>query len=137
MTDEVKLLINKLLSLDLKSFINNNDELILIPKTNLRFRLDNVENELDFKCKLLEWCTRDCVKGVSDHYQRKTRNMVNYLLGKNFTYNEFNMIYCKLGNSVNHKLTIEFINSDYDFNLLEPPYCKKCIGGCLDKRGVV
>ena len=120
--NEIKLLIYKLLSLNLKSFINNNNELILIPKTNLYFRLDNVETELDFKCKLLEWCSRDCVKGVSDYWQRRTRKMVNYLLNTNFTYNNFNMIYCRLGNCVKHKLTIEFINSNYDFQFSTDKY---------------
>lgn len=131
MTDEVRLMINKLLSLNLKSFINNENELILIPKTNLYFRLADVQTELDFKCKVLEWCSRDCVKDTTLYWQRKTRKMVNYLLGTNFTHNQLNMIYCRLGNCVNHQRTINFINSNYDFEILKEEYCKKCIGGCL------
>ena len=131
MKSDIKLLINKLLALDLKSFINNRNELILIPKTNLYFRLEGVETELDFKCKLLEWCSRDSVKGVSNYWQRKTRNMINYLLGTNFTTNNLNMIYCRLGNCVNHNLTISFIESNYDFNLLKTNHCINCYGGCL------
>lgn len=131
-TTEVKLLINKLLSLGLKSFINRNNELILIPKTNLYFRLEDVKTELDFKCKLLEWCSRDSIKGVSIYWQRKTRNMINYLLDTNFTENNLNMIYCRLGNCVNHNLTVAFIESNYDFNLLTTAHCSSCRGGCLN-----
>ena len=131
MNDEIKLLIDKLLWLNLKSFINNRNELILIPKTNLYFRLEGVETELDFKCKLLEWCSRDSVKGVSIYWQRKTRNMINYLLGTNFTENNLNMIYCRLGNCVNHNLTIAFVESNYNFDLLKKEHCNNCYGGCL------
>ena len=131
MNAEVQLMINKLLFLNLGTFINNSNDLILIRKTNLYFSLNNVNSELDFKCKLLEWCSRDGIKDVSIYWQRKTRNMINYLLNTNFNEDMLNMIYCNLGNRINHQLTVDFIKSNYDFNLLTRDYCKKCPGGCL------
>ena len=43
------------------AFINNSNELILIPKINLYFMLDDVSNMLEFNCKMIEW-TLNCVK---------------------------------------------------------------------------
>lgn len=122
MEAEVQLMINKLMNLKLGSFINNINELILIPKINLYFKLNDVKTELDFKCKLLEWCSRSAVKGVSTYWQKKTRNMINYILGENFGEKEFVLIYSELGNCINHQLTIRFIESGYEINLLWSNY---------------
>lgn len=118
MEAEVQLMINKLMSLNLGTFINNINELILIPKINLYFKLDDVKNELDFKCKLLEWCSRSACKGVSTYWQKKTRNMINYMLNENFGEKEFDLIYSELGNCINHQLTIRFIESGYEMSEL-------------------
>ena len=106
-------------SIGLKSFINARNELILIPQINVYFSLDNVENELDFNCKVLEFCSRCCVKGCSDYYQRIGRKMVNTLLNTNFKYKDFELIYQMLGNRIRHNLTIEFIKNGYDLELLK------------------
>ena len=42
------------------SFINHNNEIILIPKFNVYTLLDDVETDDDFKVKLCEWFSRDC-----------------------------------------------------------------------------
>lgn len=50
------------------SFINYNNELILIPKTNLYVGLYNVNTPTDLKFKLLEWCSRDCTFEATGNY---------------------------------------------------------------------
>ena len=42
------------------SFINRNNEVILIPKFNVYIQLDDVKTNEDFKVKLCEWLSRDC-----------------------------------------------------------------------------
>ncbi len=108
-----------------KSFINYRNELILIPKTNLYFSLNNVENELDLKCKVLEWCSRDAYKSMpystdrrNRMYQDDVRGNINIFLKTNFARNDMELIYSKLGNGVNHELTIKFVQSNYDMKIL-------------------
>jgi hypothetical protein len=40
------------------------------------------------------------------------------MLGTNFSHDDYQYIYGKLGNRVNHKLTVDFVESGYDMNLL-------------------
>ncbi len=108
-----------------KSFINYRNELILIPKTNLYFSLNNVKNELDLKCKVLEWCSRDAYKSMpystdrrNRMYQDDVRGNINIFLKTNFARNDMELIYSKLGNGVNHELTIKFVQSNYDMKIL-------------------
>ena len=61
-------------------------------------------------CKLLEWCSRPIAKG--EPYARKDSNEKwrrTLLDGYN-----------KFGNAVDHELTIKFIESGYDLELLYP-----------------
>lgn len=117
--------IKNLMSIFNKSFINYRNELILIPKTNLYFSLNNVENEFDLKCKVLEWCSRDAYKSMpystdrrNRMYQDDVRENINIFLKTNFTRNDMELIYSKLGNGVHHELTIKFVQSNYDMNIL-------------------
>lgn len=102
------------------------DELILVKKTNLYFSLKNIETEIDLKCKLLEWCSRDACKRQFYHqewrnkkYQDLVLNRLNLILNTSFSKNDIWLIYTKLGNAVNHKLTVEFVNSNYDLKILK------------------
>lgn len=108
------------------SFINHNNELILIPKVNLYIRLEDVNTPTELKYKLLEWCSRDCSYAL--RYTQSWRNAryhddvlarVNKCLGTNFTRDEMELIYERLGNRCNHKLTTKFVSSGYDMKLLE------------------
>lgn len=107
------------------SFINNRNELILIPKTNLYFSLKDIENEIDLKCKLLEWCSRDAFKSQpfnqqwrNNRYNKQVAESINTILETEFDEDDFEDIYIKLGNGINRKLCIDFIESNYDFKLL-------------------
>ena len=108
------------------SFLNANLEFIAYPKTNLYFILGNCETELDIKCKVLEWFSRDACKTQpfktaqnNKLYNNKIRDCINEYLGTDFTKEQMLTIYTKLGNCCNHYLTRDFICSDYDFKLLE------------------
>ena len=46
-------------------------------------------------------------------------NGINKFLGTDFTEGDISIIYQKLGNRVNHNLTVEFVNSGYDLRILE------------------
>lgn len=108
------------------SFINDNFEFIAYAKTNLYFILDTCETELDAKCKVLEWFSRDACKTQAyrnkqrnDLYHNEIRDCINNYLGTDFTEEQMLKIYTKLGNCCNHYLTRDFICNDYNFNLLE------------------
>ena len=108
------------------SFINHNNELILIPKVNLYIRLEDVNTPTELKYKLLEWCSRDCSCALrysqewrNRRYQDDVLTRVNKCLGTNFTHDEMELIYERLGNRCNHKLTQKFVSSGYDMKLLE------------------
>ena len=117
--------LKRLMDIFSKSFINRNNELILVPATNLYICLDNVQNEFDLKCRLLEWCSRDASKAqpYKSHrgnvkYQTMVREKINEYLGTDFSRKDMEIIYQDLGNAVNPWLTKKFISSDYDIGLL-------------------
>lgn len=120
MNKEVKELVDKALSYFPKSFVNSYNELIFEPKNNLYFRLEDVESELDFKCKLFAWLSRPISKGLNPHWSRKVLKSFNWLLGTSFTKEEMRLIYIYLGNGVNKSLCVEFVKSNYDLSLLNP-----------------
>jgi hypothetical protein len=102
-------------------FINSNFELIVEPKNNIYFRLEDVDTELELKCKVLAWLSRPSCKGVSDYWQKRISAIVNEFLGTEFTHDEMSEIYTRLGNDCNRKLSISFIESNYDLALLKSP----------------
>lgn len=107
------------------SFINCYGEFIAHKYSNKYFILRNCKNELDVKCKVLEWFSRAAFKEEPYRTRKKNEEFndfmlkgINTFLDTNFTKEEMKLIYCELGNCVNHKLTVEFINSGFDMNLL-------------------
>ena len=108
------------------SFINTSLEFIAHLKANEYFGLEDCENELDVKCKVLEWLSRGAHKTCPFHTNLKNErfhnfmlNGINDFLGTDFTEEDMAIIYQKLGNRVRHSLTEEFINSGYDMRLLK------------------
>lgn len=101
-----------------KCFINHNFELIVEPKNNIYFRLEDVETELELKCKVIAWLSRPSCKGISDYWQKRIRSIVNEFLETDFNYEEMQEIYTYLGNDCNRKKTIRFIESNYDLGVL-------------------
>lgn len=119
-------LIHKLMKCFPGSYINEEVEFIAHATTNQYLCLRDCENEMDVKCKVLEWLSRAAHKTCpygSDRrnreFHRFMRNGINSFLGTNFTKNDMDLIYTYLGNEVNHKLTIKFIESGYNLEILQ------------------
>ena len=107
------------------SFINHCNELILIPKFNVYFCLDDVESKEDFLCKMCEWVSRDCCYAAhynrmcyrNAYYQRNTEAF-NKVCGTDFDIEDMEFIYQYLGNAVHHDLTVDFVISGFDLEIL-------------------
>lgn len=88
--------------------------------------LSGSENEMDIKCRVLEWLSRSACKSLhydSERHNRKywtfMREGINKYLGTNFSHDDMMEIYTYLGNAINHAKTIRFIESGYDLSILE------------------
>ena len=102
------------------SHVYKKNEFIVNTKNNIYFRIDNVESDLEFKCKMVEWVSRPAHKGLAPRCQKYIRAGLNKFLGTNFDHIEFGIIYTPLGNCVNRTLTKKFIESGYDIKILKP-----------------
>lgn len=109
------------------SFINSFGEVIISAKGNVYFTATDCKTKEDVICKLLEWCSRPMAKGQP--YASEKRNSewrdsliygLNLYLRTSFTQDDMYWIYDKLGNRVNHELTLKFIDSKYDLSLVRP-----------------
>ena len=124
MNSEIKLLVNKCVEnpYNFRVFINNLNEIIFDTRANVYFRLEDVETELDFKCKVLEWLSYFCADNhwykEYNHLSERMEKLINYILGTNFSHGDYQEIYSNLGNCVRHSLTIKFIESGYDMSIL-------------------
>jgi hypothetical protein len=102
-----------------KAFIKEETrEIIIEAKNNVYFRLDNIENYLDFDCKMLEYISRPSCKGVSLYWQRYFSRGLNSYFRKSWTKEEIREIYTYIGGGVNRKKTIQFIKSGFDVKVL-------------------
>lgn len=109
------------------SYINPCGELILNYRGDFYFTAIDCKTKEDVICKLLEWCSRPIAKGMPYSTNKRNNEWRNSLLcgynnylGTNFTQNDMYWIYDKLGNAINHELTLKFIHSDYDLSLVRP-----------------
>lgn len=102
-----------------KCFVNMNNELIVHPGRNSYFILTGIDNETELKAKVLEWLSREAYKAGSRATQKYHLDGINEVLGTDFDVNDMDAIYTYLGNAVNHRKTLRFIESGYDFSVLE------------------
>lgn len=123
---ELQTAIDELMGLFNGSFINAQNELILIPKTNLYFRLADVETIDDLYVKIIAFCSRDACKSMpyyaskrNEKYQNEVRYALNEYLGVDFSKDEWETIYAKLGGGCNHELCKKFVKSTFDLSLLK------------------
>ena len=117
---EIENEISKIKRIFPKSFVNNHDELILEPKNNIYFRLEDVESILDFKCKFIAWVSRPASKGTNKYWQLRIRDWFNMYLGTTFSqYEILEYIYTKLGNDIRRELCEKFVESDYDLEVIK------------------
>ena len=108
------------------SYINHNNEIILIRKFNVYTLLDDVNTDEDFKVKLCEYFSRDCCcalrysqqKRLNRYYQENIEAF-NFICGTNFTIEQMDYIYTFLGNGVKHALAKEFVKSGFDLSVID------------------
>lgn len=120
-----KSIVKKLTNAFPNSFINYNLEFITDTKTNNYFILEDCKTELDINCKVLEWLSRAACYATpyqkdksNKAYQDNLRECINRYLGTDFTKEDMEEIYTKLGNRYDHALTVEFIKSGYRMEVL-------------------
>ena len=108
------------------SFINEQNEFIAERRSNQYFLLNDCKSPRDIECKVLEWLSRPASKGqpYSQEWRNRKfrefiRNGINSFLDTGFSEDEMKEIYQYLGNAINHDKTIQFIESGYDFNILQ------------------
>lgn len=108
------------------SFINNRYEFIAHSITNQYIVLSDCETPLDIECKVLEWFSRQAYKTAPYLQEWRNRelhkfmlNGINAFLDTGFSEEDISKIYEALGNRINHEKTIRFIESGYDFEILE------------------
>lgn len=111
-----------------KSFVNSHYEFIAecTGRTNEYFCLDGCETEEDVKCKVLEWLSRGACKTEPYNTDRSNKAFhkrmlsgINGALGTDFSEEDMLLIYTKLGNCVNHRLTMQFVKSGYNLMVLD------------------
>ena len=107
------------------SYLNPFGELILSDKGNVYFNAKGCATKQDIVCKLLEWCSRPIAKGEPYRSEKRNREwreslLVGYneYLQTNFTQEDMYWVYDRLGNAVNHELTLKFIDSGFDLSLM-------------------
>jgi len=110
---------NRLCNSFLKCFVNRNFEFIAHPLRNSYFMLEGVETELELKAKVIEWLSREAIKGGTQVEQKYHLDGINQFLETNFNREDMERVYTYLGNAVNHIKTLRFIESGYDTTMLK------------------
>lgn len=108
------------------SFINQRGEIIVHKEANEYFNISKCEDDLEIRCKVLEWLSRGAYK--TSPFRRLNKNLefnkfmldgINSFLKVEFSTSDMVEIYTRLGNGVNRPLTIKFIESGYDMDVLK------------------
>lgn len=84
------------------------------------------DSNLIIKCKVLEWCSRAATK-FYDYINMAQNNKVskmmldgiNKFLDTNFSEEDMELIYTKLGNAIRRNLTMQFVLSNYNMEVLK------------------
>ena len=120
------MLLIDLMSIFSDSFINYNMELIIIPKNNTYFRVDNIETDIDIKRKVLEYCSRSASSAMlysaewrNKKFRADVLNKINYFLETDFDDDDIELIYTELGGGIDSTLAERFIKSGYDMEILK------------------
>ena len=108
------------------SFLNTSLEFIAHKGANEYFLLEDCNTWTEVKCKVLEWLSRGAYKTCpytskkkNDEFHAFMLNGINAFLQTDFDEKDMALIYQRLGNRVNHALTMEFVISGYNMALLE------------------
>ena len=108
------------------SFINQHGEFIAHSKGNAYFGISNCNTDLEIKCKVLEWFSREAYKAQPFRNKKKNEEFNSFMLGginkflsTDFNANDIKKIYSELGNQANREATKAFILGEYNMSLLD------------------
>ncbi len=99
-----------------KSFINSDNELILVPGINLFLDLNTIYTDFDLKYRVLSACSRSCVpeKCKSKYWAKTTRQSTNEFLEVGFGDGDYRLLYDKFGGRTNEEEGRRFVEEDMD-----------------------
>lgn len=95
------------------------NEIILSHKRSIYFKIDDVVSKTDLKYKVLSALTRPAGKDNNPHMRQNMKRLINEYLHTSFSEDEFAIIYDKVGQNTNRGLLVQFIQSNYDLDLLK------------------
>lgn len=107
------------------SFIGINGTFVADKSGVSCFNLADCKDNIEIKCKVLEWCSRAAFK--SEPYKWRSKNAelhgfmlkgINDFLETDFSPEDIELIYTKLGNNCNRPLCEKFVMSGYDMEVL-------------------
>lgn len=106
------------------SFINGNGEFITHEKSNTYLILTG-KSDLELKYTVLEWLSRAASYAMPYRLERHNRSFHNMMLkgintffDTDFSPEDMELIYMKLGNGCNRPLCEKFVTSGYDMEVL-------------------
>ena len=107
------------------SYIYRNGEFIAHERSNTYLTFENCETLEDLQCKVLEWFSRAAHK-TAPYYTEKSNKKyhqfmldgINKFLGTAFSFEDMDLIYTYLGNAIHHNLTVQFVRSGYNMEVL-------------------
>lgn len=118
--------LSQLMVLFKDSYINSQNELILIPNFNIYFRLDDVETVQDLEAKVIAWLSKSACnfnyyeqEWRNRKFERKLRSNINEFLDVHFNSFEWNYLYSIYGNMVNKNGLYEFVENNFDLTTEE------------------
>ena len=118
MNEEILECIERLKQSFPRSYIYKENELIVEPKNNIYFRIDDIKSEFEFRCMVISWLSRPAHKGVSSWWQSRIRNGINKFLGTDFSTDELSTIYTFVGCGCNNNKLKSFVESGYNLDTL-------------------
>jgi len=110
--------LKKILPFFPKAFIYEENEIIVEPKNNVYFRIDNISSTSEFDCKVLEYLARPSHKGMSNYWQSYFLRGLNSYFNQIWSKEDMSIIYTRLGGGCNRSLCRKFIQSDFDLEIL-------------------
>lgn len=107
------------------SFINQQGEFVAHERANEYFAIYDCNSDLEIKCRVLGWFSRAAFK--TEPFRKSKKNAefhkfmldgINDFLDVDFSTEDMELIYMKLGNGCNRPLCEKFVASGYDMEVL-------------------
>ena len=107
------------------SYIYRNGEFIAHQRSNTYLIFEDCKTLEDLQCKVLEWFSRAAHKTAPYYTEKSNKKFhqfmldgINKFLGTDFSFDDMDLIYTYLGNACHHSLTVLFVRSGYNMEVL-------------------